>query len=180
MYGDAKMTRHAGDAKGWMLQVTQNIDSWQQRAAIAHQQLLKRDDVDTGKIAAMGYCFGGATVMQLAYTGKEINGVISVHGSMPLASAEQSAKINARVLVLHGASDEFIPAERVQKFTSALNSAGVDWEMDVYGNAKHGFTNPYADGYGMKGLEFNEIAERRSWDRTLTFLEELFSPDELF
>jgi len=174
MYGDGKMTRHADEAKGWMQQITANIDAWQRRAELALTQLKAHPKVDPDKLAAIGYCFGGATVMQLAYLGADLEGVVSFHGSLPPASPEQAAKIKSRVLVAHGDADGFVPPERVAAFKKALSDAAVDWEMDIYAGAKHGFTNPYADGYGMGGLAYQEEADRRSWMRTLAFFEELF------
>jgi dienelactone hydrolase len=178
MYGDSRNTRHAEDAQGWMKQITGNIDVWRERAVIAYKQLIKNENVDSSKTAAIGFCFGGATVMQLAYAGTDLGGVISVHGSLPPATPEQVKNIKARVLVLHGGSDGFVPRESVDQFIDALSDAGVDWEMDVYGGARHAFSNPYADGYGIDGIEFNEEAEKRAWARSLTFLEELFSVED--
>lgn len=177
MYGDSRKTRRAKDAKKWMTQVIGKVDLWQQRANTAFEQLLAHSKVDKTRTAAIGYSFGGSTVMQLAYSGVEIGGVVSVYGSMPVASSEQAKNIKTKVLILHGALDTFIAKDRVQKFTEALSAEQVNWEMDVYGGAKHGFANPYADGYGIDGLEYNEIAEQRSWARTRSFLDGLFSED---
>lgn len=177
MYGDARVTRHAKDAKGWMTQITGNKDIWQQRAQLGLDQLLSHHKVDKTRTAAIGYCFGGSTVMQLAYSGVEIGGVISVHGSLPPATPQQAKNIKTKVLILHGAADKFIPKDRVAKFTDALSAENVDWEMDVYSGAKHAFSNPYADGYGIEGLGYNESAEQRSWARTRSFLDGLFSED---
>lgn len=178
MYGEGKMTRHADEAKGWMKQITNNLELWQRRANLALEQLRSHPNVESTKLAAIGYCFGGATVMQMAYLGADLDGVVSFHGSLPPATPEQAAKIKARVLIAHGEDDGFIPPERIEAFKKALSGAGVDWEMDIYGGAKHGFTNPYADGYGMNGLAYQEQADRRSWLRMLAFFEEVFE-DEL-
>lgn len=177
MFGDGRITRHADEAKGWMQQITANIDAWQRRASLALEQLRKHPKVDADRLAAIGYCFGGATVMQLAYTGADLDGVVSFHGSLPPATPEQAASVKPRVLVAHGADDGFVPAERIEAFKKALSEAGVDWEMDIYSGARHSFTNPYADGYGMEGLAYKETADRRSWLRMLAFFEELFEED---
>jgi dienelactone hydrolase len=173
MYGDGKVTRHAGDAKGWKEQITSNIGTWQRRALLGLEQLKQNPKVDSAKMAAVGYCFGGATVMQMAYSGAELRGVASFHGSLPPATAEQAGKIKARVLIAHGDADGFVPDERIQKFKKALSEAGVAWEMNIYGGAKHSFTNPYANGYGIDGLEYHEAADRSAWLRLLRFLDEL-------
>ena len=174
LYGDGRITRHADEAKGWMQQIASNVDSWQRRAALALDQLVAHQKTDTDRLGAIGYCFGGATVMQLAYAGAELDGVASFHGSLPPATPEQSARVRGRVLVAHGDADSFIPASRISAFKDALTQAGVDWEINIYSAAKHGFTNPYADGYGLEGLAYQEEADRRSWQRMLAFFEELF------
>lgn len=174
MYGDGKMTRHADEAKGWMQQITANSEAWQRRANLALEKLRAHPLVDGEKLAAIGYCFGGATVMQLAYTGVDLDGVVSFHGSLPPATPEQADKVKTRVLVAHGAADTFVPPERIEAFKKALSDAGVDWEMDIYGGARHSFTNPYADGYGIDGLAYAEQADRRSWLRMLAFFDDIF------
>jgi dienelactone hydrolase len=177
MYGDGKMTRHASEAKGWKQQITANVDSWQHRAELALEKLKDHPKVDGEKLAAIGYCFGGATVMQLAYAGADLDGVISFHGSLPKATPEQAARIKARVLVAHGDADDFVSEEQIAEFKAALSKAGTDWELNTYSQAKHSFTNPYADGYGLDGLAYQEQADRRSWARMLAFFEEIFEEE---
>jgi dienelactone hydrolase len=177
MYGDAKQTRHADEAKGWMQQITSNIEAWQRRALLALDQLKKHPKVDEERLAAIGYCFGGATAMQLAYAGADLDGIVSFHGSLPPATPDQAARIKGKILVAHGDVDTFVPAERVAAFKQALSDAGADWEMIIYGGARHSFTNPYADGYGMEGLAYKEEADRRSWLRMLAFFDEIFGDD---
>ena len=174
LYGDGRMTRHADEAKGWMQQIASNVESWQRRAGLALDQLVAHPKTDTAKLGAVGYCFGGATVMQLAYAGADLDGVVSFHGSRPPATPEQAARVRGRVLVAHGDADGFIPASRIDAFKDALTQAGVDWEMNIYSGARHGFTNPYADGYGIDGVAYQEEADRRSWQRTLAFFDDLF------
>lgn len=174
MYGPGKVTTHADDAKGWMMQIVQNQDAWQKRALLGLEQLKKSPMVDDSKLAAIGYCFGGATVMQMTYAGADLDGVVSFHGSLPPASPEQAAKIQSKVLIAHGDADPFIPAERITKFKQALSDANVDWEMDVYANTKHGFTNPGAGKFGMDALAYNEKADKRSWARMKEFFAEIF------
>jgi dienelactone hydrolase len=174
MYGDGRNTRHADEARGWMTQLTADVGLWQRRANLALEQLRSHPNVDSAKLAAIGYSFGGASVMQIAYLGADLDGVVSIYGALPPATPEQAAMVNARVLIAHGDNDSFIPPQRIDAFKKALSAAGVDWEMDIYGGAQHGFTNPYADGYGIEGLAYQEQADRRSWSRMLAFFEELF------
>lgn len=174
MYGPGKVTMHAKDAQGWMTQITQNQQAWQQRALLALEQLKASPQVDSSRLAAIGYCFGGATVMQMAYAGADLDGVVSFHGSLPPASPEQAAAIKSRVLIAHGDADPFVPAERIVKFKKALSDANVDWEMDIYANTRHGFTNPGAGAFGMEQLAYNEKADQRSWQRMKDFFAEIF------
>jgi dienelactone hydrolase len=174
MYGTGKVTTHANDAKGWMMQITQNQDEWQKRAMLGLQQLKNSPLVDQTKLAGIGYCFGGATVMQMSYAGADLKGVVSFHGSLPPASPEQAAAIKSRVLIAHGDADSFIPVERITQFKKALSDANVDWEMNVYANTKHGFTNPGAGAFGMDALAYNENADKRSWAKMKAFFDEIF------
>lgn len=174
MYGDQRVTEHPNEAKGWMQAITANLDAWRTRAAVGLEQLKGAPQVDPARLAAIGYCFGGATVMHMAYAGMDLKGVASFHGSLPLPSPDQYPNIRARILVGHGDADSFVPPERVRDFQKALSDAGADWEMDIYGGARHGFTVPNAEGKGMENLKHDPKADRRSWARLLAFLDELF------
>lgn len=175
MYGDRKVTTHAEDAKGWMTQITSNIDAWQKRARRGLDVLRKHELTRADDVAAVGYCFGGATVMQLAYSGSDIDGVVSFHGSLPVASEAQAKAIRTRVMVAHGYADSFIPEERIAGFKKALDNAGVDWQFNTYSGAKHGFTNPDAGLYGVGALAYDASADKRSWQQMQNFLEEIFA-----
>lgn len=175
MYGQDKVTTHAADAKGWMMQITENVDAWQQRAMAGLAALKSSDKVDPERLAAIGYCFGGATVMQLAYAGADLDGVVSFHGSLPPATPEQQKNIRAPILVAHGAEDSFVPAERVAAFQQALEAAGADWQMVIYSGARHGFTNPGAGDYGLDGVKYDPKADARSWELMDDFFDEIFA-----
>lgn len=174
MYGKDKVTEHADEARGWMKQISGNSEHWQRRAKLGLDQLRRHALVDETRMAAIGYCFGGATVMQLAYSGADLDGVVSFHGSLPVASEEQAKNIKAHVLVAHGEADGFIPAERIGRFKAALDGANVDWQMLTYGGARHGFTNPGAARYGLDGVRYDEKADRRSWMAMQQFFDEIF------
>lgn len=174
MYGDNKVTQHARHAQDWMTQITSNVDAWQKRAYLGLEVLRAYPLTDAAKTAAIGYCFGGATVMQMAYAGSDINGVVSFHGSLPIASETQAKAIQTKVMVAHGYADTFIPKDRVAQFKETLDAAGVDWQFHTYSGARHGFTNPGAGDYGIEALAYNEQADRRSWQRMLDFFDEIF------
>jgi dienelactone hydrolase len=175
MYGEERVTEHGEDAKAWMTQITQNVEAWQKRAQLGLDVLKTHELVDTDYTAAVGYCFGGATVMQMAYAGADLDGVVSFHGSLPPATETQQKNIEAKVLVAHGEADGFVPPERVVAFKQALDAADADWQMVTYGGARHAFTNPRADEYGMDGLKYDEKADERSWALMQSFLDEVFA-----
>jgi dienelactone hydrolase len=175
MYGDDKITEHAEEASGWMKQITENVEAWQRRALAGLEVLKGREEVDPDKIAAIGYCFGGATVMQMAYSGADMDAVASFHGSLPPATEAQQQDIKASVLVAHGEADSLVPAERIEAFQAALEAAGADWQMVTYGGARHAFTNPTAGDYGMESHKYDAKADHRSWALMKSFLEEAFA-----
>jgi len=175
MYGDDKVTEHGNEAGEWMKQITANVEAWRERALLGVEILRDNERVDGDHIAAIGYCFGGATVMQMAYAGADLDAVVSFHGSLPVPTEAQAANIKARVLAEHGSADEFVPAERVQAFQAALNQAGVDWRLVAHGGARHGFTNPDAGKYGIENVQYNQLADRRSWADMRRFLKRSFA-----
>lgn len=173
MYGEGKTTEHPSEAKEWATQVRSNQDQWQERAILGLNMLKKDERVDTKRLAAIGYCFGGSTVLQLAFTGQDVKGVVSFHGALPIPTAEQAAKAKASILVCHGADDPFIPEETIQKFRAGLTAGNVDWQMVYYANARHSFTNPDADSNGIDGLKYNAKADTRSWKDMQQFFAEV-------
>jgi dienelactone hydrolase len=176
MYGDSKVTTHGNDAKQWMSQITANIDNWQKRAMLGLDQLKSQPQVDADKLAAIGYCFGGATVMQMAYTGTaDLKAVVSFHGSLPPAPESTKDKIKSHILVAHGAADGFVPEEKVKAFTASLDAASADWEMNIYSKARHAFTNPDAGSFGIENLKYDAEADKRSWQSMRDFLSRSFS-----
>jgi dienelactone hydrolase len=147
---------------------------WQARALAGLQLLQANPKVDPARMAAIGYCFGGATVMQMVYGGAPVKGVVSFHGSLPLPPSSLTIKNPAKILIAHGADDTFLTQDHITQFTLALNGAGLDWHMVIYAGAQHSFTNPSADQYGIKGIRYQKQADRRSWAHMKLFFEELF------
>ncbi len=174
MYGEGRVTVHGKEAGEWAKQVTSNIDDWQKRAMNGIHILQADARVDADRLAAIGFCFGGATVMQMVYGGAPVRGVVSFHGSLPLPANTQNMNRSAKVFVAHGGSDPFLSSEHIAKFTGVLDEAGIDWQMSVYGGAQHSFTNPSADQYGMKGVKYHPEAATRSWAQMKIFFDEIF------
>ncbi len=171
MFGDGKTTEHPEEAGAWATAVRQNRQLGIDRFNAAHELLKTHERVDGTHLAAIGYCFGGSTVLTMALNGADLDGVASFHGSLPTDPATD--KVTASILVCHGAADSFISAEQVATFQKNLADAGADWEFIVYAGAKHGFTNPNADKRGMSGLAYNAKADQRSWKTLLDFLAEV-------
>ena len=171
MYGTGKVTDHPGEAGAWSKEITANLDAWVRRAQAGLDVLKSQDSVEADRLAAIGYCFGGSTVMQMAYADAPVQAVVSFHGSLP-PPPESVTAVKPRVLVAHGRDDDFIPPQRVIAFQQGLDRVEADWEMTIYAKTRHGFTNPEAGSYGIDNLAYNETADRRSWAATLRLFEE--------
>jgi dienelactone hydrolase len=143
------------------------------RANAGLEELRKNRRVDGGKLAAIGYCFGGGTVLELARSGADVAGVVSFHGNLDTPNPGDAKNIKGKVLVLHGANDNFVNPQ-VTAFQDEMRSAGVDWQMNIYSGAVHGFTNPDNGSDPSKGLAYNAAADRRSWEAMEIFFNELF------
>jgi len=144
------------------------------RARAGLDQLLASGRVAEGKVAAIGFCFGGSTCQALAYSGAPVAGIVSFHGGPVPAPA--GAPNHAKVLMLHGAADGFISAAEITKFEASLTAGGFDWQWISYAGAVHAFTNPQASTFGIPGVAYQETAARRSWQHMQGFLQELFQP----
>jgi dienelactone hydrolase len=146
-----------------------------QRAQAGLDILRENEKVDANKMAAIGYCFGGTTVLELAYSGADITGVVSFHGGLTAPKPEDMKAIKAKILILHGADDAFISPEDIAAFHNGMRQAGADWQMVYYGGAVHSFTNPAADKANIRGIAYNPAADARSWKQMQIFLEEIFA-----
>ena len=136
--------------------------------------LKKLEMVDSKKTAAIGYCFGGTTVLELARSGADTLGVVSFHGGLATTAPADAKNIKTRVLALHGGDDPFVKAEEVLAFQDEMRKAGVDWQFVSYGNAVHSFSNPAAGNDNSKGAAYNEKADKRSWEAMRKFFKEIF------
>jgi dienelactone hydrolase len=137
-------------------------------------ELRKQQGVDTKKIAAIGYCFGGTTALELARSGADVNGVVSFHGGLSSPTPEDAKNIKAKVLALHGADDPNVPPAEVAGFEKEMREAKADWQLIAYGNAVHSFTDKSAGNDNSKGAAYNEKADKRSWQAMKDFFTELF------
>lgn len=133
----------------------------------------KSELVDPRRIGAIGYCFGGTTVIELARSGADLAGVVSFHGGLDSPAPGDGKNIKCKVLACHGADDPFVPAADLKAFEAEMKSSGADWQLIQYGGAVHSFTDWKADG-SLRGAKYDERADKRSWEDLKQFLAELF------
>lgn len=137
-------------------------------------QILKNHPlVDPPRMAAIGYCFGGTAVLELARSGADVRGVVSFHGGLSTPNPEDAKNIKSKVLVLHGADDPFSPASEIAQLEDEMKAAGVDYQVVLYEGAVHSFTDPEAGSDPSKGAAYNESADKRSWEAMKVFFQEV-------
>jgi dienelactone hydrolase len=173
MYGkDVKITnsQEAGAMAGSFYKDRQLM---RDRADAGLQQLRNFRLTDPTRMAAIGYCFGGSAVLEMARGGADINGVVSFHGNLSNPTPENTVNIKTKVLVCHGVIDPYVPMEQVNAFVQQMDSAKIDYQLIMYSNAVHGFTNPNNGTDNSKGAAYNENADQRSWEAMKSFFAEV-------
>lgn len=145
-----------------------------ERAAAALEVLRAHPLVDKSRISAIGYCFGGTAVLELARHGADIAGVVSFHGNLNTPDLSDAQNIQTKVLVLHGADDPYVPDEEVLTFQQEMRDAGVDWQLIAYGNAVHSFTDKSAGDDPSDGAAYHAPSDKRSWIAMQQFFDEIF------
>ncbi len=147
---------------------------FRQRIRAGLDALMVLPQVDTDRLVVMGYCMGGSCSLEMARDGAPLKGVVSFHGALETQSPAEPGKVQAKVLVCHGADDPFVPVEHVTAFEEEMTKAGVDWQVISYGGTVHSFTNPEADG-SIEGICYNKQADERSWQAMQAFFDEIFA-----
>jgi dienelactone hydrolase len=145
------------------------------RVMAGFQELSRQPNVDPTRIAAIGFCFGGTTVLELARSGADVVGVVSFHGGLDASPSAPSRKVKAKVLALHGADDPYVPDAQVKAFEDEMRASGVDWTLVKYSGAVHAFTVVSAGNDNSKGAAYNATADRRSWKAMEDFFAEIFA-----
>ncbi len=173
MYGNGKGTTHPQEAQAFVAEVTKDPAVGAARFNAALAQLKQDPHVDTTRIAGAGYCFGGAVVLGMARGGADLDAVVTFHGALATQTPAPPGAVKARILVLTGAADPFVPPEQVEAFKKEMQAAGVRFQVVSYPGAKHGFTNPDAGSYGMSQLAYNAAADRESWAAMLKLFREV-------
>jgi dienelactone hydrolase len=177
MYGEGKTADHPDDAGKFAAAVSKNLPLMKARFIAALEYLDDQPTVNPDKIAAIGYCFGGGVVLQMARAGVDLDGVASFHGSLGGGTALPPGTIKARILVANGADDPFTTPEQIAAFKAEMDAAGADYTFINYPGAKHSFTNPDADEYGKRfnmPLAYDAEADAASWQALQDFLREVF------
>ena len=173
IYGKGTRPKNTDEASA-AATIYKNDRTLMRQRVLAGLEVLKGNPlVDSKKVAAIGYCFGGTTVLELARSGADINGVVSFHGGLD-TPAPATDSIKAKVLVMHGADDPYVPSEQVQSFQKEMKDAKADWQMIYYSGAVHSFTRKDAGDDNSKGVAYNEKADRRSWQAMQEFFDEIF------
>jgi dienelactone hydrolase len=144
------------------------------RAAAALKVLAERPQTDPGRLAAIGFCFGGTTALELARSGAAIGAVVGFHSGLATSRPQDAANIKAKVLVCIGADDPIIPADQRAAFEKEMTEAGVDWRMNLYGGAGHSFTNPAVNALNRPGFAYHEATAQRSWRAMIDLFDEAF------
>jgi dienelactone hydrolase len=173
MYGDGKVADNPGDAGALMNSVLGNMKAGEARFKAAYDLLASRPEVDGSRIAAIGYCFGGSTVLHMARIGMPLRGVVSFHGALGSFHKPAPGSVKAKVLVCHGADDGLISKDETSGFKQEMDHAKADCQFVAYPNAKHSFTNPEATENGKRfgiPLAYEAEADRRSWEDMKQFL----------
>jgi dienelactone hydrolase len=143
------------------------------RMSAALGALKAQPRVDAGRLAAVGYCYGGAAALELARGGADLKAVVGFHSTLTTARPQDAANIKGKVLVHIGADDPAVPAEQRTAFQQEMTAGGVDWRLTLYGRTAHSFTNPEADSWGMPGFAYAADADRRSWTATTDLFQEV-------
>lgn len=174
IYGKGVRPKNAEEAAAQATKYKSDRGLMRQRILAALDELKKNPNVDANRIAAIGYCFGGTVVLELARSGAPIRGVVTFHGGLDTPTPQDAKNIKAKVLVLHGADDRFVPPQQVAAFQDEMRKGGVDWQMIFYADAVHSFTKPAAGTDKSTGNAYNEKADKRSWEAMKSFFKEIF------
>jgi dienelactone hydrolase len=176
MFGDRRQATNLQEVANLVGGLRAAPEKLRARGRAALETLAAQPQVDAGRLAAIGFCFGGSVVLELAREGADLKAVVSFHGVLTTKMPAQPGQITASVLVCTGVDDPLAPPEQVADFENEMRAGGVkDWQVIVYGNTLHGFTNPAADGSVMRTALYNKQADRRSWASMKSLFDEVLT-----
>jgi dienelactone hydrolase len=173
-YGGGKPPDDLNAARALMVRLRESPNRSRETAAAGLDVLLGEPRTDASKVAAVGYCFGGTLMLELARTGADLKAIVGFHPGLFTLRPEDSANIVGKVLVCVGTEDPFITLEDRLKFEAEMRATTVDWRINVYGGVAHSFTNPRADQAGLPGLAYHQLSDERSWRAMLDLFTEVF------
>jgi dienelactone hydrolase len=175
LYGKGLFTADIPRAHELMTALRTDVDRWRQRGRAALEAAANLRAVEPTQMAAVGYCFGGQTALELGRSGAEIAAIVSFHGGLASPRPQDAARLKARVLACHGGADPLVPPAQVTEFVSHMSRSPADWELQVYARALHGFTNPELAHEAPPGHGYDAAADERSWRAMLALLDEVFA-----
>jgi dienelactone hydrolase len=173
MFGGGRRPADLKETMGLVMPLRQDEPLLRRRVVASFEAFRAHAAVDATRVGAIGYCFGGQCVLELARSGAQAKGVVSFHGVLASGHPSTHGAVKARVLVLTGSLDPFAPPRHVEAFQEEMRAAGAEWHMTIYGGAKHGFTDPVSDAKAaeMDGVGYDALADRLSWAQALAFLD---------
>ncbi|TSE25798.1 dienelactone hydrolase family protein [Tepidimonas aquatica] len=174
VYGKGKRGSNNEENAALMTPLVQNRPLLQARLGAALATLAQQPEVDAQRLAAIGFCFGGLSVLDMARCGLPLRGVVSFHGLFTPPGNTAGRRIDAKVLALHGWDDPMAKPEAVLAFAQEMTAAGADWQLHAYGGTMHAFTNPQANDPGF-GTVYSARADARSWQAMRNFLAEVLA-----
>jgi len=176
LWGDRRQFTYLEEVRGAVTELLTDRETWMGRVEASRQSLIAQPGVDGTRIAAIGYCLGGSTVLEFARVGSDVTGVVSFHGGLDLVGTDwDAAKVKAKLLVCTGVEDPLVPWTALSAFKDNLCNGGVNWELDIYSRAKHSFTRPDAAVRSTPDRSgYDPQADRRSWRAMLDFFGEIF------
>jgi dienelactone hydrolase len=178
MYGDGKQALHPDDAGKFASETMKNLGVAKARFEAARKLLVAEPTVDPKRIGAIGYCFGGGVVLEMARRGVDLSAVVVFHGSLATREPAKKGQVKARLLVLNGGADSLVTPEEIAAIAKEMKDAGADYRLVSYPGAKHAYTNPAADDYAKKfklPIAYDAAADRESWEEMKRFLEKSFA-----
>ena len=174
MYGERKLGHTNEERRALLNPLRDHREKLAARILAAFDAAKSLPRVDASKIAAIGYCFGGLCVLDLARIGADVKGVVSFHGLLSPPTPTVCENIRAKILILHGYDDSMVPPMQVNQFAKEMTMKKADWQIHMYGHTQHSFTNPEANDDEL-GLHYDATADRRSWMSTELFLHEILN-----
>lgn len=174
MFGQGKVAGSMDEATKLVQPFVADRQLMRARAGAALSELLKQADVDTTRLAAIGFCFGGTTAIELAMSGANLKGLVTFHASLNFPATEDAKNVKCAVLICHGGEDPSVSQEQFDHLWTLFRDAKLNYQMNIYGGAVHGFTNPANGTDNSKGVAYNERAAKRAWRDMEDFFKEIF------